>query len=97
MDLDPPEPAPAGPLKAQGDRPGKASLHEMLTGSEVSFGPEGLRPVTHEPDFLLPEMAPEGSACLGISALVPQGAGLADFGLALVLAGLSISIVSCPF
>jgi len=33
-------------------------LHEMLTGTHVFFGNEGLRPLSHEPDFLMPDMAP---------------------------------------
>jgi len=45
----------------------------------------------------MPEIAPYTSACLRISALVPQGAYPADFGLALILKCLTILIVSRPF
>ena len=44
----------------------------------------------------MPQMAPEGSAPLGIGALVPQGAGLADFA-PLVLEGLTMAIVARPW
>ena len=58
LDLNSPQPSPAGTLKSKSDRKGKASLHEMLTCSYVFFGVEGLRPFTHELGFIMPEMAP---------------------------------------
>ena len=97
LDLDPPEPPPAGPLEAIPGGPGKGSLHEMLPGPDILSGRRGSGSIPHPFPFVLTEMTLEQATGLCRRAPDSELTGVADAASAQIIHGLLLHVMPSRF
>ena len=97
LDLNPPEPPPAGPLEAVPRRSGEGSLHEMLPGPDILSRRRGSGSIPHPVQFVLTKMTLDRATGLCRRALASELTGVADAASAQIIHGLSLHVMPSRF
>jgi hypothetical protein len=97
LDLNPPEPPPAGPLEAVPRRSGEGSLHEMLPGPDILSKRRGSGSIPHPVQSVLTKMTLDRAARLCRRALASELTGVADAASAQIIHGLLLHVMPSRF